>query len=85
MNCQTLSTGLSSGHFCGSGKIVMLAGTTNFAERCHPAWSIISTPCLPDATLADISVRCRFIARVLQQGRIRPAALPSCGQIAPKM
>ena len=27
MNCQTFSTGLSSGHFDGSGSSVMLAGT----------------------------------------------------------
>jgi len=26
MNCHTFSTGLSSGHFGGSGKRVMLAG-----------------------------------------------------------
>ena len=31
------STGLSSGHFDGSGILVILAGTTNLADRCHPA------------------------------------------------
>ena len=34
---------------------------------------------------AAISTRCRFIASVLQVGRIRAAPLPSFGQTAPKM
>jgi hypothetical protein len=54
----------------------MLAGTTNFADRCHP---------VPGATLTAISARCRFIASVLQVGRIRAAPLPCFGQIVPKM
>ena len=37
MNCQMFSTGLSSGDFGGMGRIVMLAGMTNLADRCHPA------------------------------------------------
>src|SRR5665811_1502462 len=37
MNCQTFSTGLSSGHFGGNARMVMLAGTTNLTDRCHPA------------------------------------------------
>ena len=36
MNCQIVSTGLSSSDFGGSGKSVMLAGTGSFAETCHP-------------------------------------------------
>src|SRR6185312_15535284 len=32
-----------------------------------------------------MAARCRFIASVLQQGRMRPTALPSAGQMAPKM
>ena len=32
MNCQTFSTGLSSGHFAGSGSSVMLAGMTSPAD-----------------------------------------------------
>jgi hypothetical protein len=32
-----------------------------------------------------ISAKCRFMASVLQAGRIRAAPLPSCGQTAPKM
>jgi hypothetical protein len=36
-------------------------------------------------TVAAISTRCRFIASVLQVGRIRAAPLPSFGQTAPKM
>src|SRR3954467_2051795 len=64
---------------------VMLSGTTRPAERCHPAWSRTSTACLPGATSAAISARCRFIASVLQAGRTRAAPLPSLGQIAPKI
>jgi hypothetical protein len=37
------------------------------------------------ATVAAISARCRFIASVLQVGRIRAAPLPFFGQTAPKM
>jgi hypothetical protein len=37
MNCHRFSTGLSSGHRGGSGNRVMLGGTTNAAEPCHPA------------------------------------------------
>ena len=37
MNCQTFSTGLSSGHFAGNGSRVILAGMTRPAERCQPA------------------------------------------------
>jgi len=37
MNCQTFSTGFSSGHLGGSGIRVMLDGTTSSAEPCHPA------------------------------------------------
>jgi len=43
MNCQTFSTGLSSGDLGGSGSSVMLAGTSRAAEPCHPAWSRSST------------------------------------------
>ena len=37
------------------------------------------------ATSAEMAARCRFIAAVLHQGRISPTALPSLGQMAPKM
>ena len=33
------SWALSSGHFGGSGTIVMLFGTVSLVERCQPAWS----------------------------------------------
>src|SRR5206468_7189911 len=82
---QTFSAGLSSGHLGGSTTSVMLSGTTRPAERCHPAWSTTSTACLPGATSAAISARCRFIASVLQAGRTSAAPLPLPGQIAPKM
>src|SRR6266446_9189291 len=37
MNCQTFSTGLSSGHLAGSGTSVMFGGTMSLSDRCHPA------------------------------------------------
>src|SRR5215470_1691977 len=37
------------------------------------------------ATALAISARCRFIASLLQAGRIKAAPLPSLGQTAPKM
>jgi hypothetical protein len=37
MNCQMLSTGLSSGDFGGNGKSVMLSGMESLFETCHPA------------------------------------------------
>ena len=33
-NCQTFSTGLSSGHFGGSAIMVMFGGTTSPVDRC---------------------------------------------------
>ena len=36
MNCQTFSTGLSSGHLGGSGTSVMFGGTMSLSDRCHP-------------------------------------------------
>ncbi len=39
----------------------------------------------PDATVSAISAKCRFIASVLQAGRIRAAPLPCLGQTSPKM
>jgi hypothetical protein len=35
--------------------------------------------------IAAIAARCKFIASVLQAGRIRAAPLPFFGQTAPKM
>ena len=43
MNCQTFSTGLSSGHLAGSGSRVRLAGTTSPAERCQLACPLAYT------------------------------------------
>ena len=37
MNCQTFSTGLSSGHFGGSRMMVILAGTRRRVDKCQPA------------------------------------------------
>jgi hypothetical protein len=36
MNCQMFSTGLSSGHFGGSKKMVMFIGTTSRSHICQP-------------------------------------------------
>ena len=38
INCQTFSTGLSSGARGGSGIRVILSGTSRAREVCHPAW-----------------------------------------------
>jgi len=76
---------LSSGLFEGIGTIEMLAGSSSFGVRCQPAWSMSTTAWAPGATCSEISARCRFRVLVLQNGSTRPAALPSCGQIAPKM
>jgi hypothetical protein len=65
-NCQTFSTGFSSGERGGSGRRVMLSGTTSLRERCQPAWSRMSTAWAPGATAALISRRCACIAGVSQ-------------------
>jgi hypothetical protein len=52
---------------------------------CQPAWSTSSTAWRPGATLRDSSARNSAIISRLHQGRISPAALPSLGQMAPKM
>src|SRR5256885_7906140 len=79
MNCQTFSTGLSSGHFGGSRMMVMLAGTRRRVDKCQPAWSTRRMAWAAGATVAAISARCKFIASVLQAGMIRAAPLPSFG------
>src|SRR6188474_1481090 len=66
INCQTFSTGLSSGDFGGKAMMVMLGGTTRRVERCQPAWSSRSTACAPGATVCAISTRCRLIASVFR-------------------
>src|SRR5262249_22955309 len=85
MNCHTFSTGLSSGHLGGSVMMVTLAGTTRRVDMCQPAWSTRRIAWAAGSTVAAISARCRFIASVLQAGRIRAAPLPCFGQTAPKM
>ena len=37
MNCQTFSTGFSSGDRGGSGSREMFPGTFSFDDKCHPA------------------------------------------------
>ena len=37
INCQMFSTGLSSGDLGGSGRMVMLCGTTRRVDMCQPA------------------------------------------------
>ena len=63
----------------------MFAGTTRRVDRCQPARSTKRTAWALGATALAISAKCRFMASVLQAGRIRAAPLPSCGQTAPKM
>jgi hypothetical protein len=65
--------------------MVMLAGTTRRVDICQPAWSTKRMAWAAGATAAAISARCKFIASVLQAGKIRAAPLPSFGQTAPKM
>src|SRR5262249_11731030 len=67
MNCQTFSTGLSSGHFGGSRMMVMLAGTTRRVDMCQPAWSTKRMAWAAGATAAAVSAR----------GRSRAAPLPA--------
>src|SRR5829696_817858 len=84
MNCQTFSAGLSSGHLGGSTTSVMLSGSTRPAERCHPAWSTTSTACLPGATSAAISARCRFIASGVAGGQDERGSLAIAGADSPE-
>src|SRR5271165_1165094 len=61
------------------------SGTCSFAVTCHPAWSANRTAWAPGSTASAISWRCSAIASVLQKGMTRLAALPSAGQMAPKI
>src|SRR5436189_6417325 len=72
MNCQTFSTGLSSGHFGGSRMMVILAGTRRRVDKCQPAWSTRRMAWAAGATVGAISARCKFIARrgVAEKARI---------------
>ena len=83
--CQMFSTGLSSGDLDGRGTSVMFSGVCSFAVTCQPARSTNTTASAPGSTANPISWRCNSIASVLQNGRTRPAALPSAGQMEPKM
>src|SRR5947209_19947138 len=62
---------------------MILSGTTSPWLRCQPARSKITTAWASLASWLLISRRWWFIARVLQIGMIRAAALPSEGQTAP--
>jgi hypothetical protein len=55
MNCQMFSSGSSSGHFGGSGTMVMLCGMTSLSERCQPAWSSNGTACRPRSDVGEIA------------------------------
>ena len=85
MNCQTFSTGFSSGAYAGNGTRVMLVGTFSLRETCQPAWSSSSTACAPGATACAISARCSVMASIVQRGSTSPTPLPCAGQMAPKM
>ena len=84
-NCQTFSTGFSSGDRGGRGRRVMLSGISSRPVVCHPAWSRITTAWAPGRTCEEISSRCHGIARVSQRGRTSAAPTPRSGQMAPKM
>src|SRR5437867_13187301 len=85
MNCQTFSTGLSSGHFGGSRMMVILVGTRRRVDKCQPAWSTRRMAWAAGATVAALTERCTIIAAVLQAGMIKAAPLPSFGQTAPEL
>jgi len=72
----------SSEHFARNATMVMLSGTTSLADMCQPALSTSSRTCRVGATLAESSARNSVVASMLHQGRIKPAALPSLGQMA---
>ena len=83
-NCQTFSTGLSSGHLGGSRMMVMLAGTIR--RRHVPAGLVdqedgVGGGCDGRGDLREVQVH----RLGLQVGRIRAAPLPCFGQTAPKM
>ena len=85
MNCQTFSCGLSSGHLAGSGTMVMLSGTTRSVGE-MPAGLIDKQRCVPPGR--DL---CRDFCQVqghrlgVAAGQDEAAALPSLGQMAPKI
>ena len=55
MNCQTFSTGFSSGERDGRGRSVMFPGTTSAPARCQPARSRMRTAWASGATAPLIS------------------------------
>lgn len=79
------STGFNSGSLVGCGTRVTLDSTFSLIEAGQPAWSSSSTAWWPGAAAYAISAKCSAIASVVQRRSIRPAPLPSAGQIAPKM
>src|SRR5829696_1700964 len=74
MYCQMFSTGFNSGALAGSGRRVMLAGTTRFLDGCQPAWSTRTRACAPGATACAISFRCKVMPSVVQRGRTKPCS-----------
>ena len=76
MYCQIFSAGFrAQGISTARARMVMLAGMSNLADRCHPARSTRRTAWAPGATALAISARCRFIASVLQKGQDQSRAL----------
>src|SRR5512134_2469464 len=69
MNCQTFSTGLSSGERGGRGRMVMLSGTVSLSVVCHPAWSNMRTAWAPGVTWDAISSRCHCMALSVAAGQ----------------
>ena len=66
----------SSGHFDGRARMVMLAGMSNLADRCHPARSTRSDDVgSTGATALAISARCRFISFGIAEGQDQSRAL----------
>ncbi|EGG78638.1 hypothetical protein SXCC_00619 [Gluconacetobacter sp. SXCC-1] len=82
-NCQTFSTGFSSGARDGRKIRLTLRGILSLGVVCHPARSSRTTAWAPRATQREISSMCSCMLAVPVNGSARPAALPRAGQIAP--
>ena len=81
MNCQMFSTGFSSGHLAGNGRMRDVGAARRVGRRCASRPDRGSRRRVrPGSTVAPISARWTFIASVLHHGRTRPMALPLRGR-----
>ena len=78
-NCQTFSTGFSSGHFAGSATMLMFAGTSSLPVMC-PASLIhqhhgVGTGCDRERYLGEMQGHGLGVA----EGQYQPGTLPKLG------